>query len=184
MDGEKEEKKRRTEIEKVCDIMRETKEELEKNKNEKLYTIAATSYVGRFIGMIGDLSGGLYNYRLKNSMGQEITNIRDAVVTADGLNTKRSEVKAWQAVIRFFLKKAKQHTKSVPLFHISAQNEAPFIIAKNNLSFYNLTHGSIWIQKVFLSICVFLIFIILSLGMGLISKRVGRNAIHRSATKS
>jgi 5'-nucleotidase/UDP-sugar diphosphatase len=71
-------------------------------KNKTLYSITANSYMLEFIGIIKKMSFGLINVLPKDTEGNRIVNMKNAVIDLDDKKEGIQEGKEWLALIGFF----------------------------------------------------------------------------------
>ncbi|MEX6501689.1 bifunctional metallophosphatase/5'-nucleotidase [Pseudomonas zhanjiangensis] len=67
--------------------------------DERLYSIGATSYVGSFTWLIGDLSKGLLQVQPKDAQGRPLADLRPAIIDADPAKPGVQEYKEWQGLL-------------------------------------------------------------------------------------
>ncbi|ARS47827.1 metallophosphoesterase [Ectopseudomonas mendocina] len=72
----------------------------------RLYSIAATSYVGSFTWLVPDLTKGLLDVVPKDAEGRPLPRIEDAIVDQDPNTEGVQELKEWQALL--------DHIRSLP----------------------------------------------------------------------
>lgn len=72
----------------------------------RLYSIAATSYVGSFTWLVPDLTKGLLDVAPKDAEGRPLPRIEDAIVDQDPNTEGVQELKEWQALL--------DHIRSLP----------------------------------------------------------------------
>ena len=65
----------------------------------RLYSIAATSYVGSFTWLVPELTKGLLDLVPKDAEGRPLARIEDAIVDQDPARDGVQEVKEWQALL-------------------------------------------------------------------------------------
>ncbi len=70
-------------------------------KNKKLYSITANSYMLQFIGIIKKMSFGLINVAPKDSKGNKVTDMQNAVIDMDKNKSGVQEGKEWLALIEY-----------------------------------------------------------------------------------
>jgi 5'-nucleotidase/UDP-sugar diphosphatase len=70
-------------------------------KNSQLYSIAANSYMLEFVGIIKKMSFGLINVIPKDSAGNPITDMKNAVIDFDENREGLQEGKEWLALMEF-----------------------------------------------------------------------------------
>jgi 5'-nucleotidase len=70
-------------------------------KNKKLYSITANSYMLEFIGIIKKMSFGFINVVPKDSEGNKVTDMKNAVIDMDKNKTGIQEGKEWLALIEY-----------------------------------------------------------------------------------
>lgn len=68
-------------------------------QGERLYSIGATSYVGSFTWLIGDLSKGLLQVQPKDARGQPLADLKAAIIDADPAQPGVQEYKEWQGLL-------------------------------------------------------------------------------------
>ncbi len=70
-------------------------------KDPTLYSIATTTYVGSFLGVIDELSHGLLTVTPKDQKGAPLGPIRNGIVDGDPSTEGVQEIKEWQALLEF-----------------------------------------------------------------------------------
>ena len=65
----------------------------------RLYSVAATNYVMKFMSLIKKLSFGLRTVTPKNAQGQPVSEVKDMVIDADPKKPGIQELKEWAAII-------------------------------------------------------------------------------------
>ncbi len=74
--------------------------------DQRLYSIGATSYVGSFTWLVGDLTKGLLSVQPKDAEGRPLSAIKDAIIDADPETPGVQEYKEWQGLL--------DHIRSLP----------------------------------------------------------------------
>ncbi len=74
--------------------------------DQRLYSIGATSYVGSFTWLVGDLTKGLLSVQPKDAEGRPLAAIKDAIIDADPETPGVQEYKEWQGLL--------DHIRSLP----------------------------------------------------------------------
>lgn len=132
------------------------------NDSKKLYSIVTTSYVGNFFWIIPDVSMGLFKVSPKNSYGQPIVDIKNAVLQSTTSKSKQIyELKAWQALlthIQTMLPKSKSNPK-LSVIPTSGYIARPTIIKIDSMNPTVILTGATWIMWSFL--CGVMLFFIL-----------------------
>lgn len=68
-------------------------------QDDRLYSIGATSYVGSFTWLIGDLSKGLLQVQPKDAQGRPLAELKAAIIDADPQQPGVQEYKEWQGLV-------------------------------------------------------------------------------------
>jgi 5'-nucleotidase len=75
-------------------------------RKDKLYSFACTSYVGKFVWALSELSMGLFDVTPRSADGRPVGKPEEAIIDADPEKSGIQEVKEWHALI--------SHLKSFP----------------------------------------------------------------------
>ncbi|MGE8362346.1 bifunctional metallophosphatase/5'-nucleotidase [Pseudomonas sp.] len=70
-------------------------------KDDRLYSIGATSYVGSFTWLVSDLTKGLLSVQPKDALGQPLTEIKAAIIDTDPDRPGVQEYKEWQGLLDY-----------------------------------------------------------------------------------
>ncbi len=81
-------------------------EEIDLKDETRLYSVAATNYIMKFMYIIKKLSFGLRTVTPKNAKGEPITDVKAMVIDSDPRRPGVQELKEWAAII--------QHVRSFP----------------------------------------------------------------------
>ena len=143
--------------------------------DDRLFTIATTGYVANFFGLIQELSQGIHNYQLKNSVGKIIDSVAEAVAMMEPKNQTRRELKEWQATLSFFTQESGRSNdkKVVPILITSPNIQDSNAVEIEAFSFHNLTHQATWVQWTFLVLVSTLSITVSSLAVGLTIRSLG-----------
>ncbi|MGE8500553.1 MAG: bifunctional metallophosphatase/5'-nucleotidase [Pseudomonas sp.] len=70
-------------------------------KDDRLYSIGATSYVGSFTWLVSDLTRGILTVQPKDAEGRPITEIKAAIIDTDPERPGVQEYKEWQGLLDY-----------------------------------------------------------------------------------
>jgi len=82
-------------------------------KNEKLYSVAASSYLLQFIGRVKKISHGLIKIVPKDKNGAVITDMSKQIIDFDSTKEGKQEGKTWMALIEY-LQSFKKNSTGLP----------------------------------------------------------------------
>lgn len=77
--------------------------------NDKLFSVAANSYMLEFVGIIQSMTYGLVRITPKDAEGNKIENINDAIIEVQAEKKQKIEGKEWLAVLKYLEHIAKYH---------------------------------------------------------------------------
>jgi hypothetical protein len=82
-------------------------------KNEKLYSVAASSYLLQFIGRVKKISHGLIKIVPKDKNGAVITDMSKQIIDFNSTKEGKQEGKTWMALIEY-LQSFKKNSTGLP----------------------------------------------------------------------
>ncbi|MCL6270327.1 5'-nucleotidase C-terminal domain-containing protein [Sansalvadorimonas sp. 2012CJ34-2] len=133
------------------------------NDTDKLYSFAASSYIGSYAWIVGDISHGLLEVNPKDANGNILDDLDKAIIDRDLQLPGIQEYKMWQVQLDYFSQLPDKNNDDIADISLDENITTPRMVTNNSLHPNLLFQNATWIMWTVVAVLFTLLLIILSI---------------------